>query len=102
MCQAVLHGNVLFSVRHKNNKKHLPNSFMSLGNDGSPPHHPIPHPHPFSCAVVTVPEIERKWCGSKVLQKFTQIKAAYFTHMENNVQELCFVCVIVRLWIYPV
>lgn len=84
LCQTVLRGNILFSARHKNNENHL-----SLGNDGTPSSLP--------CTLLTVPGIERKWCGSQILQKFTQTSSRVQPHGEKKRASVRTLCALVRL-----
>lgn len=40
LCQSVLHGHILLSVRHTSSENHLLSSLISFGNDDNPPLHP--------------------------------------------------------------
>ncbi len=96
MCETVQHGNILFSVRHHINGNHLLKSLKLLGNDALPNTHThtYTHTHTLPRAVVTLPEIKRKWCGSKVLNKVYTTKLQWENvlvclHVLYNV---CIVC----------
>lgn len=46
LCQSVLHGHILLSVRHTS-ENHLLSSLISFGNDDNPPLHPHLPPSTF-------------------------------------------------------